>query len=74
MTRGDIWWVDFGLAFGSMTLGRRPAVIVEHLMERMIAAVRRNPLAFQFARLHFFAIIVEFKECAAFQIPLFLFA
>ncbi|MBR0100040.1 MAG: type II toxin-antitoxin system PemK/MazF family toxin [Treponema sp.] len=30
MTRGEIWWVDFGLAFGSMTLGRRPAVIVQN--------------------------------------------
>lgn len=30
MTRGEIWWVDFGLAFGSMTMGRRPAVIVQN--------------------------------------------
>ena len=30
MTRGEIWWVDFGLAFGSMTLGRRSAVIVQN--------------------------------------------
>lgn len=30
MTRGEIWWVDFGLAFGSMTLGRRPAIIVQN--------------------------------------------
>ena len=30
MIRGEIWWVDFGLAFGSMTLGRRPAVIVQN--------------------------------------------
>ena len=30
MTRGEIWWVDFGLAFGSMTLGRRPALIVQN--------------------------------------------
>ena len=27
MTRGEIWWVDFGLAFGSMTLGRRVALV-----------------------------------------------
>ncbi len=30
MTRGEIWWVDFGLAFGSMTMGRRPAVVVQN--------------------------------------------
>lgn len=30
MTRGEIWWVDFGLAFGSMTMGRRPAIIVQN--------------------------------------------
>ena len=30
MTRGEIWWVDFGLAYGSMTQGRRPAVIVQN--------------------------------------------
>ena len=30
MTRGEIWWIDFGLAFGSMTLGRRPAIIVQN--------------------------------------------
>ena len=30
MTRGEIWWVDFGLAYGSMFQGRRPAVIVQN--------------------------------------------
>ena len=30
MTRGEIWWVDFGLAFGSMTMGRRPALVVQN--------------------------------------------
>ena len=30
MTRGEIWRVDFGLAFGSITLDRRPAVIVQN--------------------------------------------
>lgn len=30
MTRGEIWWVDFGLAYGSMPQGRRPAVIVQN--------------------------------------------
>lgn len=30
MTRGEIWWVDFGLAFGSMPQGRRPAIIVQN--------------------------------------------
>ncbi|MBO7637496.1 MAG: type II toxin-antitoxin system PemK/MazF family toxin [Treponema sp.] len=30
MTRGEIWWVDFGLAYGSMTQGRRPAIIVQN--------------------------------------------
>lgn len=30
MTRGEIWWVDFGLAFGSMTMGQRPALIVQN--------------------------------------------
>ena len=30
MTRGKIWWVDFGLAYGSMPQGRRPAVIVQN--------------------------------------------
>ncbi|MBQ6566028.1 MAG: type II toxin-antitoxin system PemK/MazF family toxin [Treponema sp.] len=30
MSHGEIWRVDFGLAFGSMTLGRRPAVIVQN--------------------------------------------
>ena len=29
MTRGEIWWVDFGLAYGSMPQDRRPAVIVQ---------------------------------------------
>ena len=31
MTRGEIWWVDFGLAYGSMPQGRRPAVIVQNV-------------------------------------------
>ena len=30
MTRGEIWWVDFGLAYGSMPQARRPAVIVQN--------------------------------------------
>ena len=30
MTRGEIWWVDFGLAFGSMPQGRRPAIVVQN--------------------------------------------
>ncbi|MBR0098405.1 MAG: type II toxin-antitoxin system PemK/MazF family toxin [Treponema sp.] len=30
MTRGEIWWVDFGLAYGSMPRGRSPAVIVQN--------------------------------------------
>ena len=30
MTCGEIWWVDFGLAYGSMPQGRRPAVIVQN--------------------------------------------
>ncbi len=30
MTRGEIWWVDFGLAYGSTPQGRRPAVIVQN--------------------------------------------
>lgn len=30
MTRGEIWWVDFGLAFGSTAMGRRPALIVQN--------------------------------------------
>ncbi|MBO4320150.1 MAG: type II toxin-antitoxin system PemK/MazF family toxin [Treponema sp.] len=30
MTRGEIWWVDFGLAYGSMTMGRRPAIIIQN--------------------------------------------
>ena len=30
MTRGEIWWVDFGLAYGSMPQGRRPAIIVQN--------------------------------------------
>ena len=30
MTRGEIWWVDFGLAYGSMFQDRRPAVIVQN--------------------------------------------
>ena len=30
MTRGELWWVDFGLAYGSMPQGRRPAIIVQN--------------------------------------------
>lgn len=30
MTRGEIWWVDFGLAFGSIAEGKRPAIIVQN--------------------------------------------
>ena len=30
MTLGEIWWVDFGLAYGSMPQGRRPAIIVQN--------------------------------------------
>ena len=30
MSRGEIWWVDFGLAYGSMPQARRPAVIVQN--------------------------------------------
>ena len=30
MTRGELWWVDFGLAYGSMPRGRRPAIIVQN--------------------------------------------
>ena len=30
MTRGEIWWVDFGLEYGSMPQARRPAVIVQN--------------------------------------------
>lgn len=30
MTRGEIWWVDFGLAFGSVAEGKRPAIIVQN--------------------------------------------
>lgn len=30
MTRGEIWWVDFGLAYGGAPQGRRPAVIVQN--------------------------------------------
>lgn len=30
MTRGEIWWIDFGLAQGSAPQGRRPAIIVQN--------------------------------------------
>ncbi len=30
MTRGEIWWIDFGLAYGSTPQGRRPAIIVQN--------------------------------------------
>lgn len=30
MTRGEIWWIDFGLAYGSIPQGRRPAIIVQN--------------------------------------------
>jgi len=29
MTRGEIWWVDFGVPFGSEVGYRRPALIVQ---------------------------------------------
>ncbi len=29
MMNGDIWWIDFGIPFGSETGFRRPAVIVQ---------------------------------------------
>jgi len=29
MTRGEIWWADFGLPFGSETGFRRPVLIVQ---------------------------------------------
>lgn len=30
MTRGEIWWIDFGLAFPGMPQGRRPGLIVQN--------------------------------------------
>jgi len=29
MTRGEIWWTDFGIPFGSETGFRRPVVIIQ---------------------------------------------
>ena len=31
MTRGKIWWVDFGLAYGSIPQVRRSSVIVQNV-------------------------------------------
>lgn len=49
MTRGEIWWVDFGLAYGSMPQGRRPAVIVQndnfnasHIMTTVVVPLTTN--------------------------------
>ena len=49
MTRGEIWWVDFGLAFGSMAQGRRPALIVQndnfnvsHIMTTIVVPLTTN--------------------------------
>ena len=30
MTRGEIWWIDFGLAFPGMPQGRRPGLVVQN--------------------------------------------
>ena len=30
MTRGEIWWVDFGIPFGSEVGLRRPVVIIQN--------------------------------------------
>lgn len=30
MTRGEIWWVDFGLPFGSSPQGRCPAIVIQN--------------------------------------------
>ena len=30
MTRGEIWWIDFGLAFPGMPQGRRPGPVVQN--------------------------------------------
>lgn len=30
MTRGEIWWVDFGVPFGSEVGFRRPAIILQN--------------------------------------------
>ena len=30
MTRGEIWWIDFGLAFSGMPQGRRPGLVVQN--------------------------------------------
>lgn len=51
MTRGEIWWVDFGLAFGSMSMGRRPAIIVQndnfnasHIMTTVVVPLTTNTM------------------------------
>ncbi len=30
MTRGEIWWIDFGIAFPGMPQGRRPGLVVQN--------------------------------------------
>jgi mRNA interferase MazF len=30
MIRGEIWWIDFGLPYGSMPGFRRPALIIQN--------------------------------------------
>lgn len=51
MTRGEIWWVDFGMTFGSMPQGRRPAVIVQndnfnesHIKTTVVIPITTNTL------------------------------
>lgn len=29
MTRGEIWWVDFGIPIGSLPAYRRPVIIMQ---------------------------------------------
>ena len=30
MTRGEIWWIDFGIPFGSEVGFRRPVVVLQN--------------------------------------------
>lgn len=33
MTRGEIWWVDFGIPVGSLPAYRRPVIVMQHESE-----------------------------------------
>ena len=51
MTRGEIWWVDFGVPFGSEVGFRRPVIVLQNniLNESNLRTVVVLPFLFIFS-------------------------